>query len=182
MVNDGDFRARVVEVIFVISNGQQRIDHRDHRSDTRRAKPRPHKLRTIRQHHQHTILEVRTKLAQRVAGAIRESCYISIRPLSIFVVKTDLILPTFLEIVIEEVVGHVEPFWERWIHSESSLEAVSTTCGSGWVREPLRTHPLPQVVLTVSNCGRPTLCFDPASEGFFRETLRALLRLPGCSS
>jgi hypothetical protein len=32
--------------------------------------------------------------------------------MTIFVVKTDLTLPTFLEIVIEEVVGHVEPFWE----------------------------------------------------------------------
>jgi len=43
------------------------------------------------------------------------------------------------------------------------LDAVSTTCGSGWVRSlyacfekvsrrpGLRTHPLPQVVLTVSN-------------------------------
>jgi len=40
---------------------------------------------------------------------------------------------------------------------ESRLDTVSTTCGSGWVRSQgvrrrqlLRTHPLPQVVLTVS--------------------------------
>src|SRR6185503_9351419 len=37
-----------------------------------------------------------------------------------------------------------------------NLEEVSTTRSSGWVRSPissgwLRTHPLPQVVLTVSN-------------------------------
>ena len=44
-----------------------------------------------------------------------------------------------------------------------TLDTVSTTCGSGWVRSlyacieevsrrpKLRTHPLPQVVLTVSN-------------------------------
>jgi len=39
------------------------------------------------------------------------------------------------------------------------LEEVSTTCGSGWVNDwhavlisnPIGTHPLPQVVLTVSN-------------------------------
>jgi len=31
------------------------------------------------------------------------------------------------------------------------LETVSTTCDSGWVRERCRTHPLSQVVLTVSN-------------------------------
>src|SRR6185369_17772297 len=42
-------------------------------------------------------------------------------------------------------------------NSEFLLDTVSTTCGSGWVRQPsdiatrLRTHPLPQVVLTVSN-------------------------------
>jgi hypothetical protein len=38
-----------------------------------------------------------------------------------------------------------------------NLDTVSTTCGSGWVNDPYRanrvrlTHPLPQVVLTVSN-------------------------------
>jgi len=40
------------------------------------------------------------------------------------------------------------------------LDTVSTTCGSGWVHaQPIldsslrRTHPLPQVVLTVSKSG-----------------------------
>src|SRR5262249_30702335 len=126
--------------------------------DARRAKPRPHKLRTIRQNHQHAIFEVRTNLTQYIAGLIRESCYFSVCPLTIFVVETDLSLPTFLEIVIEEVVGHVEPFWKRWIHSESNLEAVSTTCD------------------------RPTLSSDPATERFFLEILLALRRLPGCSN
>src|SRR5215213_6646428 len=32
----------------------------------------------------------------------------------------------------------------------AQLETVSTTCDSGWVRERWRTHPLSQVVLTVS--------------------------------
>src|SRR5690349_691399 len=126
MVNDGDFRACVVEVVLVVSHGQQRIDHRDHCPDARCTKPRPYKLRTIRQHHQHAIFKVHTKLAQRVARSIRESRYFAVRPLTIFIVKTNLTLPTFLEIVVEEVLGHVEPLWKRRVHCESSLENLSS--------------------------------------------------------
>ena len=42
----------------------------------------------------------------------------------------------------------------------SLLDTVSTTCGSGWVNDSNRasfvrlSHPLPQVVLTVSKCIR----------------------------
>jgi hypothetical protein len=43
---------------------------------------------------------------------IREPRDFSIRPLSILEIQADLILSPFLEIVIEEVVGHVEAFWE----------------------------------------------------------------------
>ena len=59
------------------------------------------------------------ELAQRIAGLIRQPRDFSIRPLLIFEIQADFILPAFLEIVIEEVVGHVEPFGKRGLQSES---------------------------------------------------------------
>ena len=47
---------------------------------------------------------------------IRKSRDLAVGPTAIFEIQTDLVLPTFLEVVIEEVVGHVEPLWKRRIH------------------------------------------------------------------
>src|ERR1044072_2876981 len=128
-MNNRDFRTRVVEVVLVIRNRQQWIHHRDHRSDSRRSKPRPHKLGTIWQHHQHAIFDVHTKLTQRITGSIRKPRYFAVRPLAIFIIKADLTFPTFLQIVIKEVVGHVEPLWKRRIHAiDFSVQPLCSLC------------------------------------------------------
>src|SRR2546423_3964454 len=109
-------RACVIEVILIIGGGQQRIDHRDHRSNARCTEPCPNKLRTIRQRNQHAIFNVESKLAQCISGLIRETCDLAICPLLLFKIETNLILPTFLQIVVEEVVSHIKMVWEDWQH------------------------------------------------------------------
>ena len=48
LVNHGHAGARILQVISVVLGRQQRIDHSNYRSDTRRSKPCPNKLRTVR--------------------------------------------------------------------------------------------------------------------------------------
>ena len=118
-MNNRNFRARVVQVVLIIRNGQEGIDHRDYRSDACRSEPGPDKLRAIGKHQQHAVFNISSKLAQGVAGLVRQSCYCSIGPLSIFKVQADFIFPSFLDVVVEEVVGHVEPVRKRRIQSET---------------------------------------------------------------
>ena len=109
-------RACVVEVIFVVTRRQQRIYHRDHRANTRRAKPRPNKLRTIGQHHQHAVLDIGARISQRIAGPVCQTRSFTVGPLPVFEIETDFVRPAFLEVVIEEVVRHVEALGKRRGH------------------------------------------------------------------
>ena len=69
-MNNRNLRARVFEIVLVVADGQQRIDHRDHCADARGSKPRPDKLRTVRQDEQYAIFDVYAQLAQRVARLV----------------------------------------------------------------------------------------------------------------
>ena len=112
-MNDGYPSARVLEIVFVIFSRQQRIHHRDHRANARRAKPRPNKLGTIRQDNENPVFDFNAELAQCVADAIRHARGVAVGVGLIFVIETDFVFATFLHIVVEEVVRHVEVFG-RW--------------------------------------------------------------------
>ena len=78
-MNNCDFRACVIEVILVIrlpaATGLTIVIT----APMRGAKPRPNKLRTVRQDQRHAIFDTSTKLTQRVTRLIRESCYLAVR-------------------------------------------------------------------------------------------------------
>ena len=112
VVNDGGPGAGIFQIVLIIIGRQQRIDHRDHRSDARRGEPRPGKFRTIRQHDQYPILHLDAQRAQRIGYAIRHPRRFAIGVSLIFEVEADFVFPPFLQIVIEEVLGHVEVFRE----------------------------------------------------------------------
>ena len=143
-MNDGDARARVVEIVFVIIGRQQRIDHRDHRADPRRAKPGPDKLRTIRQDDQHAIFNLNAQLAQSVADAIRHARRVAISERLIFVVEADFVFAPFLQIVVEEVVGHVEAFgklrrhWFAWIQVRAGTRRSYDFASEATIKRPRR--------------------------------------------
>ena len=66
-MHNGHARARVLEIVTIVVRRQQRIDHRDHRANARRAKPGPDKLRTIRQNDQDAVFHLNAEFAQSIA-------------------------------------------------------------------------------------------------------------------
>ena len=109
-MDDRDARARVFEIVTIVVRRQQRIDHRDHGADARRAKPGPDKLRTVGQNDQHAVFNLHPEFAQRVARAIRHARRFAVGESLIFEIETGFVFAPFLQIVIEEVIGHVEAF------------------------------------------------------------------------
>ena len=109
-MHDRDAGARVFEIVTIVVRRQQRIDHRDHCANTRRAKPGPDKLRTIRQNDQNAIFDIHSEFAQRIARSIRHPRRFAVGVGLISEIETDFVFAPFLQIVIEEVIGHVEAF------------------------------------------------------------------------
>ena len=111
-MNYSTTRPRVLEIVAIIIGWQQRIHHGNHGADAQCAKPGPGKLRTIGEDDEHAIFHFNAGIAQRIANAIRHPCCFAICERLIFEVKTDFVFAAFLQVVVEEVVGHIEAFRE----------------------------------------------------------------------
>src|SRR5581483_2542253 len=91
---------------------QLRIDHRDDRTDLRRAEPAGDELRDVGESKQHAVFDARAEIAQQVPGVIRLLHYFGVRPLLIAEAQTDLVAAPGGEVVVEEVLGHIESLRE----------------------------------------------------------------------
>src|SRR5258708_1463505 len=117
-------RPRVLEIVAIIIRGQQRIHHGDHGADTRGAKPRPNKFRTIGQNYQDPIFHLNAGGSQLVSASIAHPRGLAISVSLIFEVEAVFVFATLLQIVIEEVVGHVEAFREFNRHESSVAQTL----------------------------------------------------------
>src|SRR5438045_678142 len=126
-MNDHTTRPRVLEIVAIIIPGQKRINHSDDRADARGAKPCPNKFGAIGQDNQDSIFHLNADGTQSVSGAIAHPRGFAISVSSIFEVETDIIFATFLQVVIEEIVSHVESFGKldrhvSWYRTASGSE------------------------------------------------------------
>ena len=67
------------------------------------------------------------KFAQRIARAIGHQRGLTVSEGLIFVIQAGFVFAALLQVVIEEVVGHVEPFWKRRVHVIHFLCATSAS-------------------------------------------------------
>jgi hypothetical protein len=63
-------------------------------------------------------LRFRFQVAKDVSGLVRQFDNFTVGPGSIFKVQADLVLSTFINVVIKEIVGHVETLWKGDAHKE----------------------------------------------------------------
>jgi hypothetical protein len=116
MMNNCRASSRVIQVISIVCRWKEWIHHRYDSPNTRSSEPGPYKLRTIGQNHQYSIFYVDSKVAKDVSGLVRQFDNFTVGPGSIFKVQADLVLSTFINVVIKEIVGHVETLWKGDAH------------------------------------------------------------------
>src|SRR5438105_4905517 len=111
-MKNSDAGARVVEVVSVLFNRQQRIDHRDYRADFGCTKPASDKLRRVGQNEEHAVFNIGAKLTQQVACTIRLPRDLIVSQALIAEAQTNFMAAPGSEIVVEKVLGHIEAFRE----------------------------------------------------------------------
>src|SRR6478609_9114927 len=118
MMNNCRTSPRVLQVISIVRRWNEWIHHRYDCPNTRSSEPCPYKLWTVGQNHQDSIFHVDSEVAKDVSGLVRQFDSFTVGPGSIFEVQADLVLSTFINVVIKEVVRHVEMLWKDDAHKD----------------------------------------------------------------